>query len=113
MDLLSTSQLFQDFLAQRRYLRNVTASTNNRPPIADRSEGMWRRMCYLQHRMTVPVERQDARLAEKLKGELPGTLNWALEGRERLYRMKRFTEPSSPAWRSWNTAARAIRRGRF
>jgi site-specific recombinase XerD len=27
MDLLSTSLLFQDFLAQRRYLRNVTPST--------------------------------------------------------------------------------------
>lgn len=27
MDLLSTSRLFQDFLAQRRYLRNVTPST--------------------------------------------------------------------------------------
>ena len=27
MDLLSTSQLFADFLAQRRYLRNVTPST--------------------------------------------------------------------------------------
>ena len=27
MDLLSTSQLFSDFLAQRRYLRNVTPST--------------------------------------------------------------------------------------
>ena len=27
MDLLSTSALFQDFLAQRRYLRNVTPAT--------------------------------------------------------------------------------------
>jgi len=27
MDLLSTSRLFQDFLAQRRYLKNVTSST--------------------------------------------------------------------------------------
>ena len=27
MDLLSTSSLFSDFLAQRRYLRNVTPAT--------------------------------------------------------------------------------------
>lgn len=27
MDLLSTSRLFQEFLAQRRYLRNVTPTT--------------------------------------------------------------------------------------
>jgi site-specific recombinase XerD len=27
MDLLSTSRLFQEFLAQRRYLKNVTTST--------------------------------------------------------------------------------------
>ena len=27
MDLLSTSRLFEDFLAQRHYLKNVTSST--------------------------------------------------------------------------------------
>jgi len=39
--------------------------------------------------------REDTGLTEKLLGELPGILNWALEGLERLCARGRFTEPDS------------------
>jgi len=68
-------------------------ATNNRPPIADRSDGMWRRMLFVPHRLNVRPAEQNPHLAAELKQELPGILNWALEGRRRLTSRRVFTEP--------------------
>jgi putative DNA primase/helicase len=68
-------------------------ATNNRPPVSDRSDGVWRRMLHLPFRVTIPAAEQDHRLAERLKEELPGILNWSLEGRRRLYANGMFTTP--------------------
>jgi P4 family phage/plasmid primase-like protien len=69
-------------------------STNNRPQFRDRSAGLWRRMIVLPFRVTIPVERQDPLLKEKLKSELPGILNWALRGRVRLEERGHFNIPA-------------------
>jgi len=69
-------------------------ATNNRPPFSDRSEGIWRRMLYLPFRITIPPEERNRNLAQQLKAEVPGILNWALEGRHRLYERGRFIEPT-------------------
>lgn len=53
---------------------------NNRPAITERSEAAWSRVHVIPHEISVPEERQDKNLAKKLKKELPGILNWALDG---------------------------------
>jgi P4 family phage/plasmid primase-like protien len=69
-------------------------STNNLPRFADRSPGLWRRMIVLPFRRSVPIDRQDRHLIEKLRVELPGIFNWAIEGLRRLRCQGRFTEPT-------------------
>jgi putative DNA primase/helicase len=71
----------------------LMVATNNRPPINDKSDGLWRRMLYLPFNVTIPTTEQDTQLAAKLKHELAGILNWALEGRKRLYARGRFEMP--------------------
>ena len=41
------------------------------------------------------ADQPDTGLSDKLNGELPGILNWALEGYDRLRRNRRFTTPES------------------
>jgi putative DNA primase/helicase len=67
-------------------------ATNNRPPLGDRSQGLWRRLLLVPFRVFIPEEKQDRELARKLRGELPGIVNWALEGLVRLRQQGHFTE---------------------
>jgi putative DNA primase/helicase len=71
----------------------VTLSTNERPRFRDRSGGVWRRTIIIPFRVTIPPDRQDRQLTERLKAELPGIFNWSLKGLRRLRRNGRFTEP--------------------
>jgi len=53
----------------------------NHPPVTeDCSPGFWRRVHLIPFAVTIPPEERDPALAEKLKAEGPGILNWALEG---------------------------------
>jgi putative DNA primase/helicase len=67
---------------------------NDRPAISDRSNGIWRRLLYLPFRVAIPDAEQDRQLAEKLRAEMPGILNWALAGRQRLH--SQGSSPSLP-----------------
>jgi putative DNA primase/helicase len=53
---------------------------NHKPQIRGTDEGIWRRIHLIPFLVKIPKEEQDKDLVEKLKGELPGILNWALEG---------------------------------
>lgn len=59
----------------------VTIAGNSRPRWMDRSEGIWRRMLLIPFRVTIPDDRQDRHLADRIiGGELAGVLNWSLAG---------------------------------
>ncbi len=58
--------------------------TNNLPETLDSSHGFLRRLLILPFNNTVKEKDKDIHLAEKLKGELSGILNWAIEGLRRL-----------------------------
>lgn len=92
---------------ERRYREGISAvptarctfSMNNRPRLSDRSEGVWRRMLLISFNRPVP-ENEKIRSMDTAKfwidsGELPGILNWAIEGLFRLHFQYRFTEPES------------------
>jgi putative DNA primase/helicase len=43
-------------------------------------EAIWRRIRVIEFRITIPPEQQDKRLANRLISELPGILQWAMQG---------------------------------
>ena len=53
---------------------------NHRPRVHGADEGIWRRIHLIHFRNVVPPEQRDPELQGKLMEELPGILNWALEG---------------------------------
>lgn len=53
---------------------------NHKPSVKGTDVGIWRRIRLIPFSVTVPEAEVDPRLSEKLLDELPGILNWALEG---------------------------------
>ena len=53
---------------------------NHRPVIKGTDHGIWRRIRLIPYNATFEKENKTKGLAEKLKDELPGILNWAIEG---------------------------------
>lgn len=53
---------------------------NNKPVVRDDTHGMWRRVRLVPFGVIIPEERADKGLLDKLKGEGPGVLNWAVAG---------------------------------
>lgn len=55
-------------------------ATNHKPYIRGTDEGIWRRIKIIPFEKTIPKEKVDKKLPSKLKAELPGILNWAIDG---------------------------------
>ncbi len=53
---------------------------NHKPTILGDDFGIWRRIHMIPFTVTIPAASRDPRLLYKLRGELAGILNWALEG---------------------------------
>lgn len=58
----------------------IWMGTNHKPVIKGTDNGIWRRICLIPFAVTIPKEEQDKYLNRKLKNELSGILNWAVEG---------------------------------
>lgn len=66
-------------------------SANKMPRITAESFGFYRRMLLVTFDVDVPEDKKDIELKEKILLELPGVLNWALSGLERLNSNKKFS----------------------
>ena len=67
--------------------------TNKLPAINDLTKATYNRLLVLHFSRVIPIEKQDRGLTEKLQAELPGVLNWALEGaRDLVDQGGQFTE---------------------
>jgi len=55
-------------------------STNHKPVVQEQDHAIWRRIRLIPSTVRIPEEEQDRKLKQKLKTELSGILNWALEG---------------------------------
>jgi putative DNA primase/helicase len=53
---------------------------NYKPRISGTDMGVWRRVRLVPWSVTISIEQRDRRLRDKLITELPGVLNWALDG---------------------------------
>jgi P4 family phage/plasmid primase-like protien len=78
----------------------LTLATNNLPRFSDRSQGLERRAILLPCDAVIPegerVPGMDKPSFWAESGELPGLLNWALEGLDRLRKNHfRFTDPAA------------------
>ena len=72
----------------------VMICTNDLPRFNDKSQAIWRRILLVPFNKTIPDEVQIKDLAEQLKSELPGILDWAIEGLQNLNAAGRFTMPA-------------------
>ena len=68
----------------------VLASFNDLPR-AENTFGYFRRLLILSYDVTIPKEEVDRHLADKLKGELSGILNWVLQALPGLMKRGEFT----------------------
>jgi P4 family phage/plasmid primase-like protien len=71
----------------------VMIATNALPRFNDKTQGIWRRILLVPFEKVIPEDQQIKDLADQLKRELPGILNWALAGLEKLNKAGRFTIP--------------------
>ncbi len=55
-------------------------ATNHKPTIRGTDNGIWRRIKLIPFNVTIPEEKQDKQLINKLTAELPGILAWAVQG---------------------------------
>ncbi len=58
----------------------VWLAVNHKPTIRGTDHAIWRRVRLIPFDVTIPEREQDRALVERLKGELPGILTWAVEG---------------------------------
>lgn len=73
----------------------IMISTNVLPRFMDKTFGLWRRALIVPFGKTIPEERQNRNLVEELQEELPGILNWAIEGMDTLERDGGFINPEA------------------
>lgn len=55
-------------------------ATNHKPEIQGTDHAIWRRIRLIPFEVVIPDDEQDKDLPKKLRAELPGILNWALQG---------------------------------
>lgn len=78
-DKVSARFMRQDFFEYTPHFKLVIAG-NHKPSIRNVDEAMKRRLHLIPFTVTIPPERRDGRLTEKLLQERDGILAWALEG---------------------------------
>ena len=84
-------------------------SANQLPDAEVDDEAFFRRILLVPFPDTVPRGQRDPELDQKLAAELPGVLNWALEGLQRLLKQGGFTADRTPAetqrtWERWGNS---------
>lgn len=85
-------------------------SANQLPDANTDDEAFYRRILLAPFPSTVPAHERDKQLDQKLQQELPGVLNWALGGLQRLREQNGFTGDLDPTrtqetWDKWGHAA--------
>jgi putative DNA primase/helicase len=58
----------------------VILACNHKPEVRGTDHAIWRRIRLVPFKVIIPREKQDKRLPEKLKAELPGILAWCVRG---------------------------------
>jgi putative DNA primase/helicase len=78
-DAVRARRMRQDFF-QFDPTHKLFLAANHRPKVRGTDLAIWRRIKLIPFTVTITEEEKDRHLLRKLKGELSGVLNWALEG---------------------------------
>lgn len=108
-DPITCRKLYQDFFEYQPRFK-LWLATNDLPRIDGTSEGIWRRFNVIEFPVTFAPNERDKTLPAKLKRELSGILNWAVEG-HRNWKAEGLNPPSkimnaTAAYRSENDTIR-------
>ena len=95
-DRFTFERKFRDSLSAKPTAK-IMIATNSLPRFNDKTQGIWRRILYVPFDLTIDESLQIPNKAELLKRELPGILNWAIEGMNSLKEAGRFTVPADNA----------------
>ncbi len=91
-DILMAERKYRDPFTFNPFCKIVIA-TNNLPPVRDRSDGFYRRLLIVRFERQFEPSEQDKDLLANIADEMPGVLNWALDGLERLQERGSFLVP--------------------
>lgn len=86
-DMMLVKRLYKDYFNLKPEFKLWFAS-NDLPQISGNDDAIWRRIHVINFPVTFKPEERDPKLLETLKGELPGILNWALEGLRQIGELK-------------------------
>jgi len=78
-DTISARYLYKEYFDFRPHFK-FWLRCNSRPQISGGDLGIWRRMHCIPFTQTILESEKDKHLAQKLEQELPGILNWAIDG---------------------------------
>ena len=93
-EVIQADRKFKEPIKFKPFAKLVFAA-NDLPLTMDNSFAYFRRLLILQFNRTFAPKNQDRYLANKLIKELPGIVNWAIVGLERLHKNNVFTIPES------------------
>lgn len=86
-DVMLVKRLYKDYFNLKPEFKLWFAS-NELPQISGNDDAIWRRIHVIEFPVTFKPEERDPKLLETLKSELPGILNWALEGLRQIGELK-------------------------
>jgi putative DNA primase/helicase len=78
-DPISARFLYEEFFEFVPLFKLLVAG-NHQPVIRGTDTGIWRRLHLVPFTVTIPAEKRDPRLPDRLRKELPGILNFAVRG---------------------------------
>lgn len=78
-DTISARFLHREFFQFRPQFK-LWIRGNHKPQIRGTDDGIWRRVLLIPFTVQIPESEIDKDLSSKLRDELPGILNWAIEG---------------------------------
>jgi P4 family phage/plasmid primase-like protien len=104
-DPMKAEEKYQDPFRFEPTAKHLFAA-NQLPETEVDDEAFYRRILLVPFPETVPVDERDKHLDDKLQEELPGVLNWSIQGLQRLREQGGFTADRSPGhtadtWQKW------------
>lgn len=78
-DTITARFLFKEYFDFKPQFK-IWLAANHKPNVRGSDHGIWRRIRLVPFTVTIPEAERDPRLTQKLVGELPGILAWAVRG---------------------------------
>jgi len=92
-DYISAQHKFKEYFSFKPFARLLFSCNNIPKNYSDRSDGFYRRLILIRFDHTIPEDKKDGNLKEKLLLEKDGIIAWAMVGLKRLMERKwKFTE---------------------